>query len=184
MQTYRIRPLSLHMRTHTGDTADRPHNVLTLRGQFTMAEVHSWVSFCLPEVSEKVPASSSASITFISTFLDTLLLCEYSKGCGVFKSDNISTISILKDFLTKEATKKKIQLDISCEVNDQSVVDTINLIHPKLESQLLLAKQVALIEPLKDVAAHEVEMSTKLLSPPEIGTLVHKAKFITYRRFV
>ena len=162
MQTYRIRPLSLHMRTHTGDTLDRPHNVLTLRGQFTMAEVHSWVSFCLPEVSEKVPASSSASITFISTFLDTLLLCEYSKGSGVFKSDNISTISILKDFLTKEATKKKIQLDISCEVNDQSVVDTLNLIHPKLESQLLLAKQVALIEPLKDVAAHEVKMSPKM----------------------
>ena len=79
----------------------------------------------------------------------------------MFKSDNISTISILKDFLTKEATKKKIQLDISCEVNDQSVVDTLHLIHPKLESQLLLAKQVALIEPLKDVAAHEVEMSTK-----------------------
>ena len=71
------------------------------------------------------------------------------KGIGTFKSDNISTISILKDFLTKEATKKKIQLNISCEVSDQSVVDTLNLIHPKLESQLLLAKQVALIEPLK-----------------------------------
>ena len=39
---------------------------------------------------------------------------DYRKGEAIFKSDNISTISILKDFLTKEATKKKISLDISC----------------------------------------------------------------------
>ena len=162
LQLYRIRPLSLHMRTHQTDTA-RPHNTLSLRGQFSIGEVHSWVSFCLPEVSEKVPAGEKTVITFISTFLDTILICEYSKGYGIFKSDNISTISILKDFLTKEATKKKIQLDISCEVNDQSVLDTLNLIHPKLEAQLLLAKQVALIEPLRDVAAHEPD--TSFLSP-------------------
>lgn len=36
------------------------------------------------------------------------------KGEAEFKSDNISTISILKDVLTKEATKKKIKLEISC----------------------------------------------------------------------
>ena len=68
-----------------------------------------------------------------------------------------------RTFLSKEATKKKIHLDISCEANDESVIDTLNLIHPKLESQLLLAKQVALIEPLKDLAAHEPD--TEFLSP-------------------
>ena len=31
------------------------------------------------------------------------------------------------------------------KVNDASVLDVLNLIHPKLESQLLLAKQVALL---------------------------------------
>lgn len=81
-------------------------------------------------MSEKVPAGDSSTLTFLSTFLDTVLVCTYSRGkvqvCpsmvhyaipqALFKSDNISTISILKDFLTKEATKKKIQLDISCEV--------------------------------------------------------------------
>ena len=44
----------------------------------------------------------------------TSILYDYRKGEAIFKSDNISTISILKDFLTKEATKKKISLDISC----------------------------------------------------------------------
>ena len=115
VQTYRVRPLSLHMRSHQLDR-QKPQNILTLSGSFSMAEVHSWVTFCLPEVSEKVPAGDSATLTFLSTFLDTVLVCSYSRGKALFKSDNISTISILKDFLTKEATKKKIQLDISCEV--------------------------------------------------------------------
>ena len=72
-------------------------------------------------------------------------------------------------------------------MNDESVIETLNHIHPKLgnyiflqykekiiqwssknrccfsESQLLLAKQVALIEPLKDLAAHETD--TTFLSP-------------------
>lgn len=41
------------------------------------------------------------------------LIYKFSKGEGHFKSDNISTISILSDVLSKEATKKKINLNIS-----------------------------------------------------------------------
>lgn len=37
----------------------------------------------------------------------------FRKGEAVFRSDNISTIAILKDVLSKEATNKKIRLDIS-----------------------------------------------------------------------
>lgn len=129
------------------------------------------------------------------------------KGEAIFRSDNISTISILKDVLTKEATKKKISLNITygrflytcilimvkceelrllnfricksqwdtgyliymyliswswylnviltcatisfAEINDDSIPYTLNLIHPKLEYQLLLAKKVQLIDALK-----------------------------------
>lgn len=101
----------------------------------------------------------------------------FSKGEGNFKSDNISTISILKDVLSKEATKRKINLNISygefpfikttnssftshcchlcfnffcvVEVNEDSVSHTLKMIHPKLECQLLLAKKVQLIDALK-----------------------------------
>lgn len=41
------------------------------------------------------------------------LFGDFSKGEGHFKSDNISTISILNDVLSKEATKRKINLNIS-----------------------------------------------------------------------
>nr|CAG5961857.1 unnamed protein product [Menidia menidia] len=66
-------------------------------------------------------------------------------GEGHFKSDNISTISILSDVLSKEATKKKINLNISYGL----------MIHPKLESQLLLARKVQLIDALKELQVHE-----------------------------
>ena len=46
------------------------------------------------------------------------------------------------------------------DVNDESVMHTLHLLHPKLESPLLLAKQVALIGPLKDLAANEIDVSS------------------------
>ncbi|KAF2360801.1 Quinoprotein alcohol dehydrogenase-like superfamily [Trinorchestia longiramus] len=234
VRQFRIKPLSLHSRIHNFDTM-RPVSVLTLRGKFTLPEMHAWVSFCLPELPERAPSTDSTEFTFISTFLQTQvepflqtqvepflqtqvepflqtqvepflqtqvepflqthvepflqtqvepflrtqvepflqtqvepflrtqLNCRYQAGEAVFKSDNISTISILKDVLTKEATRKKVQLTISCEVNEESVVYTLNLLHPKLQAQLFLAKQVSLIDALRELEAHESD--TSFLSP-------------------
>ncbi|XP_020863990.1 BBSome complex member BBS7 isoform X2 [Phascolarctos cinereus] len=154
VRQYQIKPLSLHQRTHFIDH-DRPMNTLTLTGQFSFAEVHSWVVFCLPEVPEKAPAGECVTFYFQNTFLDTQLESTYRKGEGIFKSDNISTISILKDVLSKEATKRKINLNIAYEINEVSVNHTLKLIHPKLEYQLLLAKKVQLIDALKELQLHE-----------------------------
>ena len=41
------------------------------------------------------------------------LINAYRRGEAIFRSDNISTVSILKDVLTKEATKKQMRLDIT-----------------------------------------------------------------------
>uniref|UniRef100_A0A8C4X5D7 Bardet-Biedl syndrome 7 protein homolog n=1 Tax=Erpetoichthys calabaricus TaxID=27687 RepID=A0A8C4X5D7_ERPCA len=154
VRQYQIKPLSLHQRSHVIEQ-NRPMNTLTLTGPFSFAEIHSWVVFCLPEVPEKTPAGDSVTFCFQNTFLDTQLDCTYSKGKGDFKSDNISTISILKDVLSKEATKRKINLNISYDINEESVNHTLKLIHPKLEYQLLLAKKVQLIDALKELQVHE-----------------------------
>ncbi|XP_060707336.1 Bardet-Biedl syndrome 7 protein isoform X2 [Hemiscyllium ocellatum] len=154
VRQYQIKPLSLHQRTHAIDH-NRPVNTLILTGQFSFAEIHSWVVFCLPEVPDKVPVGDNVTFYFQNTFLDTQLECSYKKGEGTFKSDNISTISILKDILTKEATKRKINLNISYDVNEESINYTLKLIHPKLEHQLLLAKKVQLIDALKELQLYE-----------------------------
>ncbi|MBV95241.1 Cyclin-A2, partial [Eschrichtius robustus] len=55
-------------------------NTLTLTGQFSFAELHSWVVFCLPEVPEKPPAGECVTFYFQNTFLDTQLESTYSRG--------------------------------------------------------------------------------------------------------
>uniref|UniRef100_A0A8C3G0S7 Bardet-Biedl syndrome 7 protein homolog n=1 Tax=Cyclopterus lumpus TaxID=8103 RepID=A0A8C3G0S7_CYCLU len=154
VRQYQIKPLSLHQRTHSIDQ-ERPMNRLSLVGQFSFAEIHSWVVFCLPEVPEKTPAGESITFYFHNTFLGTQLEATYCKGEGHFKSDNVSTISILSDVLSKEATKRKMNLNISYDINDDSVSHTLKMIHPKLEYQLLLARKVQLIDALKELQVHE-----------------------------
>ena len=36
----------------------------------------------------------------------------------------------------------KVLLDISCEVSEESIDHALHLLHPRLEAQLMLAKQV------------------------------------------
>nr|XP_039265008.1 Bardet-Biedl syndrome 7 protein homolog isoform X1 [Styela clava] len=149
-----IKPLSLHQRSHFIDD-NRPMNVLKLTGPFSLAEMHSWVAYSLPDVPDRTPTDDVATFSFVNTFLDTVLECTYKKGEGIFKSDNISTISILKDVLTKEATGRKINLNINYDFNQSSIPHTLSLIHPKLDYQLMLAKKVQLIDALKELQVHE-----------------------------
>ena len=55
----------------------RPYNTLKLTGQFSQAEVHSWVYFCMPELPERTPVGDTVTFHFMSTFLDTMLECSY-----------------------------------------------------------------------------------------------------------
>lgn len=53
---------------------------------------------------------------YFSKFTVSLLIFNFMfsrKGFAEFHSDNVSTISIIKDFISKEATSKNIKIDIS-----------------------------------------------------------------------
>lgn len=45
------------------------------------------------------------------------------------------------------------------EINEASVAHVLKLIHPQLEAQLLLAKNVQLIDALMELKAHEGDIS-------------------------
>ncbi|XP_014782164.1 Bardet-Biedl syndrome 7 protein homolog isoform X1 [Octopus bimaculoides] len=158
IKQFQIKPLSLHTRIHSFDSA-RPFNSLKLKGQFSFMEAHSWGSSCLPEFPEKPPMEETAVHYFISAFQQTMLECSYSKGEILFRSENISTISILKDFITTEATKKKIHLTITCDVDNNLVPYILNIMHPKMEDQLRLARNVKILEALEELQVHEKDLS-------------------------
>ncbi|THD23845.1 Bardet-Biedl syndrome 7 protein like protein [Fasciola hepatica] len=116
-----IWPLSLHRRTHEFPD-NGPINQLKLEGKFSLAELHQLIMFCLPDTPERPPlcvgpnstedvrtgSTECARLVYESTFLSTHLECNYERNCALFRSDNLSTISVLKDAFTKEATKRKI----------------------------------------------------------------------------
>ncbi|KAJ3630530.1 hypothetical protein MTP99_011722 [Tenebrio molitor] len=156
LQQYEIKPLSLHYRIYKFDES-RIFNTLTIKGTFSLAEIHTWLSQCLPEVPEKPQISENTELYFESTLLGTILQGTYQKGEAFFKSDNVSTISILKEFLTKEATKKKIKIEISSSINDESINHVIKLIEPKLVKQKMISNNVTLLDALNELEVNDEE---------------------------
>ncbi|XP_047271845.1 BBSome complex member BBS7 isoform X5 [Homo sapiens] len=132
------------------DTTRLELKIRSIEGQYGTLQ-----AYVTPRIQPKTCQVRQYHIKPLSLHQRTHFIDHDRKGEGVFKSDNISTISILKDVLSKEATKRKINLNISYEINEVSVKHTLKLIHPKLEYQLLLAKKVQLIDALKELQIHE-----------------------------
>ncbi len=76
LKQYIIKPLSLHQRCHMVEE-HRPNNKLQITGNFSLAEMHSWIFYCIPEVPEKHPIENEVSFYFLNTFLNTQLALSY-----------------------------------------------------------------------------------------------------------
>ena len=65
------------------------------------------------------------NFTFRNTFLGTLLKCTYKKGEATFMSDSLTGLAIVKEVLTKEATARKIKIQISIDVKDDTIISLL-----------------------------------------------------------
>lgn len=164
-----VKPLSLHEKVTT-QPADVPMNELRLNGPFTLMDMHQWLSQCVNEMPSR-PTDDEISIVFRSTFVGSWLLGRYGKGSAVMRSDSITTISVLKDVITREATARKIQMSISVDVKDETFPWFLELIHPKMSFQHSLTQQVRLVEPLREMQLQEND--TKFLTPELQKVLQH-----------
>ena len=173
--SYAIKPLSLHTRLqHDVPEEQLPAlNVLRISGSFTLAEVHSWVISCMPEVPARLQAEE-AKFQFRNTFLGSLLLCEYRKGAATFRSDSVTSLAIVKEVVTKEATARKIQIQINVEIKDETVGDLLRRLDPMLQYQLALTNKAKLIDTLKEVKMQENDIS--FLAPEYVEIVENEAK--------
>ncbi|XP_031830282.1 BBSome complex member BBS7 isoform X2 [Nomia melanderi] len=146
--------LSLHVRQYEDDDTEStggPFNELRLIGSFTVAEMHAWLSLALPNVPERPHLQDGeALLTYISSFVGTTLKCTYKKGSAVFLGENISSIIILRDILTREATKRKIKLDVFCDVAEGSISKVLELILPRLNAAHDLNVKVKILNALEE----------------------------------
>ncbi|XP_051160588.1 Bardet-Biedl syndrome 7 protein homolog [Leptopilina boulardi] len=143
--------LSLHTRIHEEEKPiGGPFNELKLNGNYSVAEMHAWLSLVLPEAPERpFLQEGEATLTYTSCFIGTNIICKYKKGSAVFLSENISTIIILRDVLTKEATKRKMKLDVFCEVSDASLTRVLEIILPRLKTAHDLTEKIIILDALE-----------------------------------
>ncbi|XP_066595790.1 Bardet-Biedl syndrome 7 protein homolog [Prorops nasuta] len=145
--------LSLHVRQHEEEelAGGGPFNELKMTGSFSVAEMHAWLSLALPDVPERPHLNDGeASLSYVSSFMGTVLKCKYKKGSAIILGENISSIIILRDILTKEATKRKIKLDVFCDVADGSISRVLELIHPRIEATYELARKIQILDTLEE----------------------------------
>eukprot|EP00403_Amphidinium_massartii_P019347 CAMPEP_0178415332 /NCGR_PEP_ID=MMETSP0689_2-20121128/23496_1 /TAXON_ID=160604 /ORGANISM="Amphidinium massartii, Strain CS-259" /LENGTH=740 /DNA_ID=CAMNT_0020036647 /DNA_START=123 /DNA_END=2345 /DNA_ORIENTATION=- len=170
-----IKPLSLHEKIPEVP-ADIPMSELRLSGPFTVMDMHTWLGICVNELPSR-PTEDEMVIAYKSTFVGTCLYVKYGKGYATFRSDSITTISVLKDTISREATARKIQLSINVDVKDETFPRFLELIHPKLAFQHSLTQQVRLVEPLREVQLQETDV--KFLSMELQMILEHASEIQT-----
>jgi len=167
--TLAVKPLSLHEKI-ADMPPDIPMNDLKLTGSFTLMDIHQWLSLCVNELPSR-PTDDEIVIVYRSTFVGTILVGKYKKGHALFQSDSITTIGVLKDHITREATARKIRLNINVDVRDETFPRFLELIHPKLTFQHSLTQQVRMVEPLREIQLEET--GTKFLTAELQNVLEH-----------
>jgi len=95
------------------------------------------------------------SISWRCTFTGTFLRAMYKKGEAIFKSDNLSSLSILKENISRIATMNKVGLRVSISVNGDTCPHYLRLIRPKFEYYKELRRQKSLISALKEIKMAE-----------------------------
>ncbi|OWZ14489.1 hypothetical protein PHMEG_00012034 [Phytophthora megakarya] len=154
-----VKPLSLHHRINELTEAEeaellKPCNTLQLSGDFSLVQIHDWVSMCLPEVPGRLQ-TEDVTLRYRNTFIGSLLVCRYHKGEASFSTPSVSVIAILKEIITKEATTRKATVNISLDIKRESMPVLLGYLRPLLDAKHALSSQVKLIDGLRELQLHE-----------------------------
>ena len=158
-----ILPLSLHQLQHSDALAVHGTNQppamsnLTIQGSFSAERAHRWLLRCLPGVTPQFDGVPHATqqLFFRNMLINTVLEIEYGSGSLVFRSDNISTLAIVKDFISKDAMEQSMRINISSDIHADAAPAMMNMLRPMIEAQFALSNDVALIDAVKEVASDD-----------------------------
>lgn len=171
VKMYYLSPLSLHKRSYAASVnKDISLNTLVIDGNFSHEQAYQWVHLCLPEVPSQMPpnlSGSSISFHFKSTLYPTFVSCNIRKGKLLFESDSVSSISILKDFITRDATTKSIPVHVESTLSVQSVSRVLKLLYPVARRLTQLRKLEQLKEAINELSRNESDIVTSFTSEIE-----------------
>ena len=170
-----IKPLCLHERQpeRLHADADPALSCLTLSGQFSLAEAHTWLTLCLPDIPPHTPSVSSSDLYYQNVYSHGLLYIRYGKGQLQLDSDNLSALLIIKEVISREAIIKKIHVDFQFAYNNATVPQFLGRLRTRLDYYLTLQYKVSLIAALEELSQHE-EKCTDFLEPEYMEILQQK----------
>jgi len=159
-----IKALSLHSAVQIHDDSekdamfkDRPVNVLTMNGDWSLRTFVSWISQCIPDVPSRVSHQSDELVlAWKSLFVGDYILAHFRNGTAVFKSDSVTNIAILQQFLNKLAIENNVAMSsVNVHVDVGSALHFFDLVREKLEYHDKIHKQHSWINALKEIESHE-----------------------------
>ncbi|XP_047545784.1 Bardet-Biedl syndrome 7 protein homolog isoform X1 [Vanessa atalanta] len=139
----------------------RPWCELQVSGGFSVAEITSWLTDVLP--GELPRPANKVSFARSHSFLGTSLICKYQRGSAVFKSDNISTIVILKNFISNCCLKRNIREEISFDVPEDFCVTSFQLLKDKFKSEYQRKKEMDIKKAISSLDLDEMTINDETM---------------------
>ena len=94
-------------------------------------------------------------MTYKSSFVGTYLFLKYADKVAIFQSESLSTISIIKDVISQQASTRNVHINIAFEDNDQSIKSVLELLKPKFEYYSAITKKYQVLTALKEISNQE-----------------------------
>jgi len=157
-----IKALSLHSSVYEVEEdilTQRPMNTLQMNGDWSVRAFNSWLSQCIPDVPSRV-TSEDVTLSWKSLFVGNYITATFRSGSATFKSDSVTAIAILQEFLTKLAIQNNVSMsNVNINVDIKSATHFFDLIRPKLEHHHEIHQQHAWIKALREIESHEEDVS-------------------------
>ena len=130
-----------------------------MSGDWTFRAFNSWLNQCIPDVPSRASGNES-SLSWKSLFVGDYITCTFRSGSAVFKSDSVTAIAILQEFLTKLAIENNVSISsVNIDIDVQSAIHFFDLIRPKLEYHHKINEQHSWISALREIESHEDDLS-------------------------
>ena len=79
-----------------------------------------------------------------------MLFCsQYRREELILKSDNLSSLAILREFITREATMQKIRIQLSFKLVQDSIRHSISILWPQIRRHMEHSRESLLLEALQ-----------------------------------
>lgn len=163
-RVFDIPALSLHQRvaedpaSGSDPAADPSMSSIILSGNFSIKDAHAWVYRSFLDVPANV-TSDECRLTFRNTFSQALLYVRYRRGELFAGSHNLSALAVLRDYVSREAAQRKIDLRIDTRPSAESLNVMLDYLHPHAQREAFISRAMKLLDGLKEIEQQESDTS-------------------------